>query len=180
MKKVMIAADLAAMVGGAFADLCDDTINSDCGAWKVNFTLKTLVPKRTVCKSGGCADCSDSSKECVFYYEQGTRKIQGYIWGCDSNCFEDGSDYFYTLWEPAFKFAWAPLNRVNITNAAGQVTSYQYDANPFDGAFLRYIVSQPLPGGAKGFALMINGGKAKPGFEGLFRCVEQKTVLGQP
>ena len=138
MKKLMIAAAAAAMVGGAFADLCDDTINSDCGAWKVNFTLKTLVPKRTVCKSGGCADCSDSSKECVFYYEQGTRKIQGYIWGCDSNCFDDGSDYFYTLWEPAFKFAWAPIERTSVTNAAGQVIGYQYDANGFEGAFLRY------------------------------------------
>ena len=138
MKKLMIAAAAAAMVGGAFADLCDDTITSDCGAWKVDFTLKTLVPKRTVCKSGGCADCSDNSKECVFYYEQGTRKIQGYIWGCDSNCFDDGSDYFYTLWEPAFKFAWAPIERTSVTNAAGQVIGYQYDANGFEGAFLRY------------------------------------------
>lgn len=48
-----------------------------------------------------------------------------------------------------------------------------------DGAFLRYIVSQPLPGGAKGFALMINGGREKPGFEGLFRLVEQRAVQGE-
>ena len=67
------------------------------------------------------------------------------------------------------------LARPNGVAVAGFGNSYSTD-----GAFLRYIVSQPLPGGAKGFALMINGGKAKPGFEGLFRCVEQKTVLGQP
>ena len=48
-----------------------------------------------------------------------------------------------------------------------------------DGAFLRYIVSQRgLPGEAKGFALMINGGKPKPGFEKLFVCVDQNEVLG--
>ncbi len=47
-----------------------------------------------------------------------------------------------------------------------------------DGAFLRYIVLQRLPGGAKGFAMMINGGKEKPGFEGLFMCVEQRSVTG--
>ena len=66
------------------------------------------------------------------------------------------------------------LSRPNGVAVAGFGNSYSTD-----GCFLRYIVSQPLPGGAKGFALMINGGKPKPGFEGLFRCVEQKAVLGK-
>ena len=65
------------------------------------------------------------------------------------------------------------LARPNGVAVAGFGNSYSTD-----GAFLRYIVSQPLPGGAKGFALMINGGKPKPGYEGLFRLVEQKTTLG--
>ena len=65
------------------------------------------------------------------------------------------------------------LARPNGVAVAGFGNSYSTDGN-----FLRYIMSQPLPGGAKGFALMINGGKPKPGFEGLFRCVEQKAVLG--
>jgi len=42
-----------------------------------------------------------------------------------------------------------------------------------DGEFLKYIVTQSLPGGAKGFALMINGGPERDGFKGLFRLVEQ-------
>ena len=42
-----------------------------------------------------------------------------------------------------------------------------------DGEFLKYIVTQSLPGGAKGFALMINGGPERDGYKGLFRLVEQ-------
>ena len=47
-----------------------------------------------------------------------------------------------------------------------------------DGAFLRYVATQPsLPGGATGTAMMINGGKPVPGFAEHFICVEQsKTV----
>jgi len=66
------------------------------------------------------------------------------------------------------------LSRPNGVAVAGFGNSYSTD-----GAFLRYIVSQPLPGGAKGFALMINGGKEKPGFEGLFRRVDQAVVVGE-
>ena len=46
------------------------------------------------------------------------------------------------------------------------------------GNFLRYIVTQHLPGGARGFALMINGGRERPGFEGLFKLVNQSEVVG--
>ena len=58
---------------------------------------------------------------------------------------------------------------------AGFGNSYQTD-----GPFLRYIVSQRnLPGGAKGFALMINGFEPLPGYEGLFMCVDEAEV-GEP
>ena len=67
------------------------------------------------------------------------------------------------------------LSRENGVAIAGFGNSYSTD-----GYFLRYIVTQHLPGGAKGFALMINGGKEKPGFEGLFKLVEQdETVADQ-
>ena len=43
-----------------------------------------------------------------------------------------------------------------------------------DGAFLRYIATQPsLPGGARGIAVMINGGEPQPGYSEYFRLVEQ-------
>ena len=50
-----------------------------------------------------------------------------------------------------------------------------------DGAFLRYVATQPfLPGGAKGTAVMINGGKTVPGLSEHFICVEQQAVVGEP
>ena len=66
------------------------------------------------------------------------------------------------------------LARPNGVAVAGFGNSYSTD-----GAFLRYIVTQHLPGGAKGFALMINGGAERPGFEGLFRLVRQDRTVGQ-
>lgn len=47
-----------------------------------------------------------------------------------------------------------------------------------DGPFMRYVVSTPLPGGAKAVALMINGGKPEPGYEGLFRLARQRETIG--
>ena len=50
-----------------------------------------------------------------------------------------------------------------------------------DGAFLRYIATQPsLPGGAKGISVMINGGKVKSGYTEHFRCVDQEETCGCP
>lgn len=45
-----------------------------------------------------------------------------------------------------------------------------------DGPFMRYVVTNPLPGGAKGLGMMINGGKPPKGYEGLFRCVKQSET----
>ena len=48
-----------------------------------------------------------------------------------------------------------------------------------DGAFLRYVATQPsLPGGAKGTAVMINGGKAVPGYTEHFITVDQSETEG--
>ena len=49
-----------------------------------------------------------------------------------------------------------------------------------DGCFLRYIATQPsLPGGAKGTAVMINGGKPQKGFAEHFILTDQTEVVGQ-
>ena len=56
---------------------------------------------------------------------------------------------------------------------AGFGNSYSTDA-----PFLRYIATQPsLPGGARGFAMMINGGKTVPGYTEHFRCVTQDDLV---
>jgi len=50
-----------------------------------------------------------------------------------------------------------------------------------DGAFLRYIATQPsLPGGAKGTAVMINGKRPVAGYSEHFILVEQADVVGEP
>lgn len=64
------------------------------------------------------------------------------------------------------------LARPNGVAVAGFGNSYSTD-----GHFLRYVVTQRLPGGAKGFALMINGGEEKPGFKGLFTLVSQSETV---
>ena len=44
-------------------------------------------------------------------------------------------------------------------------------------AFLRYVATQPsLPGGARGTAVMVNGGAARPGYTEHFVCVSQDEV----
>jgi len=46
-----------------------------------------------------------------------------------------------------------------------------------DGAFLRYIATQSLPGGAKGTAVMINGNRQLAGYSEHFVRVEQSDVV---
>lgn len=89
MKKLMIAAAAAAMVGGAFAaGLCDDEPASaaECAVYNVKFTLKTLDAKLVKVK-GSSAICGDSTDDqnCV-YLDNATRKIDGIIWDCDAGC----------------------------------------------------------------------------------------------
>lgn len=82
-----------------------------------------------------------------------------------------------------------PANEGKIENVRGFVLSRPHGVavagfgNSYwtDGPFLRYIATQPaLPGGAKGFAVMINGGKAVGGYTEFFRCVDQTETCGCP
>ena len=66
------------------------------------------------------------------------------------------------------------LSRPNGVAVAAFGNSYSTD-----GAFLRYIATQPsLPGGAKGTAVMINGGKSVPGYTKHFITVSQSETVG--
>ena len=67
------------------------------------------------------------------------------------------------------------LSRPNGVAVAAFGNSYSTD-----GAFLRYVATQPsLPGGAKGTAMMINGGKVVPGYTEHFITVDQDEVTGK-
>lgn len=54
------------------------------------------------------------------------------------------------------------------------------DSYTTDGAFLRYIVRQTLPGDVKGFAMMVNATNAPAEYRGLFTDVKQSEVVGKP
>ena len=66
------------------------------------------------------------------------------------------------------------LSRPNGVAVAAFGNSYSTD-----GAFLRYVATQPsLPGGAKGTDLMINGGKTVPGYTEHFITADQSETEG--
>ncbi len=72
------------------------------------------------------------------------------------------------------------VRRVVLARPHGVAVAGFGNSYSTDGAFLRYIATQHLPGGAEGLSLMINGGVPKPGYEGLFRCVLQdETASGK-
>lgn len=72
------------------------------------------------------------------------------------------------------------VRRITLAQPNGVAVAGFGNSYSTDGHFLRYIVTQHLPGGARGFALMINGGTPKPGFAGLFTCVSQSETSAMP
>ena len=84
MKKLMIAAAAAAMIGGAQAVVC---VQSKCGdgaagtAYKVAISLKTTTVKSKVAKASQCDEA-----ECYYWRQQATKKINGLIWEGLDDC----------------------------------------------------------------------------------------------
>ena len=130
MKKLMIAAAFAAMVGGASADVCDNTSGSDCWVYDVKVTMKTLGPKRI--KGKDCYGAADKYSN-VEYLVNTTRKFSGIAWACEGACempTEDGLDF--VMWEPARKVnVTEPLKWVEIKK--GDVLVPEHDEVVDDG-----------------------------------------------
>ena len=96
MKKIMIAAAAAAMVGGVFAD-CDipETPTSNCAeVYDVVLNLKTTECKCKVLttKTTG-SECGitthGKTEECVAWRQVVTKKVQGVIFSCFCDCTDD-------------------------------------------------------------------------------------------
>ena len=106
MKKLMIAAAVAAMTAGAFADACSETPAAEvCRAWDVSMSLKSFGPKKTTCKIEGDV-CDDPEVSTVYYLDNVTRKIQGYLWVCEYEC---GKDFNVCLWDKKNGLAIIPV-----------------------------------------------------------------------
>ena len=98
MKKLMIGAAVAAITVGAFA-ACSET-TTECAAWDLKFNLKTLTPKKTNCGKDACGESLGS----VYYLDNTSRKIEGYMWACNYVC-DESDEYFVTLWDKKNKKA---------------------------------------------------------------------------
>ena len=101
MKKLMIAAAIAATCNVGFSGVCSEPEDTPiCRAWDVSMTLKTLAPNKTKCD--GCGPCGD--KTTVYYLDNKTRKLKGYIWICDYSC-DDEPQFNCVVWDPDAKVA---------------------------------------------------------------------------
>ena len=99
MKKLMIAAAVAAMIGGAQAVVC---VKDQCGdpaagtAYKVAISLKTTTVKSKTARASRCDE-----PECYYWRQQATKKINGLIWQALDDClgcyyFEGANAAFWT------------------------------------------------------------------------------------
>ena len=106
MKKLMIAAAAAAMIGGAYADLCTDTTDpTGCAVYDVKFTLKSLGPKLLKIK-GSSNTCGDTAAECCTYFDSATYTFNGIIWDCEASCdtlSKDSDSVKYVMWSTKAK-----------------------------------------------------------------------------
>ena len=102
----------------------------------------------------------------------GEERLHGMRLTIDGGILSTRIEYPVTTGEGKIEIVRRLVNaHANAVAVAGFGDSYKTD-----GPFLRYIVRQTLPGGAKGFALMVNGMCPQPGYEGLFTCVKQNEV----
>ena len=135
MKKLMIGAAVAAITVGAFAGACDETVVSNCRAWDLKMNLKSLGPKKIKCKIAAESVCDDPTTDTVYYMDNVTRKLTGYLWICDYVC-DDELEFNVVLWDAKNKKAIiaAPAGGTDYqTVAATEVYAYGKKANKVAG-----------------------------------------------
>lgn len=102
MKKLMITAATAAMVGGVFAAEC---LTPECAeeqsgatAYTLSLSLKTTTPKTKISGDKCCEDCT-------YWNVQKTMKYSGIIWGAAecSGCTMMGEDLSMLIWNTTTK-----------------------------------------------------------------------------
>jgi len=123
MKKLMIAAAAAAMVGGAYAK-CGDAA---CLVYDLKFNLKTLGTKSLTCKDL----CGDSR---AYYLDTVTRTLQGYAWSCEYDC-ENAPELTVAIWEPKAQLGWVLLGSDTEIAVNGGVILPRYGKKATKAAF---------------------------------------------
>ena len=148
MKKLMIGAAVAAIAVGAFASACEEP-STECRAWDVKMSLKSLGPKKIKCTVAAASACDEPTKDTVYYMDNVTRKLKGYLWICDYVC-DDELTFNVVLWDEKNKKAViaAPLSGLDYqqvaatdiwaygkkaTKVAGNIAFEGTDANGEDG-----------------------------------------------
>ena len=135
MKKLMIGAAVAAMTIGAFAGACDDTVVTTCRAWDLKMSLKSLGPKKIKCKVAAESACDDPTSDTVYYMDNVTRKLTGYLWICEYVC-EDDLEFNVVLWDSKNKKSviYAPQSGTDYqTVSASEIYAYGKKANKVAG-----------------------------------------------
>lgn len=97
MKKIMIAAAVAAMGAAAFGANCTPTVVTKDTAWvyQWKFTGKTTAGNKAAAK-GNTSICAPTAGAACTYRAKASLKIQGYTYMCSPGC---GSDAFETFAE---------------------------------------------------------------------------------
>ena len=163
MKKLMIGAAVAAMATGAFAGVCDAG-PSTCKAWDLKMTLKSLGPKKITCKG----TCSDGE---VYYMDNATRKLKGYLWKCDYEC---DAPYRIALWDTKNKVSVIAVPREWDGQYAEVETTY-------NGDDVMYVYGKKMGKVAGCFNFIgdrWNGEDAVPGIDVMAAGVNGKFVQG--
>lgn len=120
MKKLMIGAAVAAIAMGASAGACSQG-SDGCIAWDVSMSLKSITPKKVACLAS--QDPSDPCAETdpVYYMDNITRKIKGYLWVCDYTC---SSDMGLVLWDAKSKIPVVIYRPIDASDA--QTANFDY------------------------------------------------------
>ena len=130
MKKLMIAAAAAAMIGGAYAGACSDidagVVSGNCMVYDVKLNVKTLAPKKMKCAGETCSDCASY----VYYLDNASRSIVGYAWLCYEDCIDDSTDMNLVLWEKKTK---VPVVTLPYAYEDGKFVQYP---NTFNFSFI--------------------------------------------
>lgn len=136
MKKLMIAAAAAAMIGGAYAtDVCTDEgeYATHCLVYDLQIKVKTLTPKLGKC--GSKKDlCGDSSCSEIYYLDNVNTTLKGYVWFCEDDCWDVDDEPYIVLWDTKVKAPVVPVLYWKDTEK--KTTKYIYEQEGLTFEFL--------------------------------------------